>query len=279
MPDLSTAMVSAGAKPLVKIILTFRPGKFKKKAAVAERQVTKLLFDGTAFIGEREFAKLMRRRAEVDAARLKASTSSWRRNGFRHIRITYRYYTSATTLLQRTEEITDKAMRHNGPEGQRASRGAHQPSDTASAQAVPVTSGSITSLTIDNVLLRPGDNLVRIPCPDNVPHVASIVIRMRAQDAEPASGRSGPADADSPAEGGDSLSITISPFSDSESSTTDEDEDQAEEEDSDNDVSIEASIRLTRRTGKERCDDNGEFGPSIEIDVTEADDVPDCENC
>ncbi|KAI0358594.1 hypothetical protein OH77DRAFT_1435147 [Trametes cingulata] len=253
MPDLSTALVSAGAKPLVKIVLTFRPGKVRKQAAAAERQVTRLLFDSTAFIDEDEFAKLMSRRAQVDNARLKAFQSKWRKNGLNHVRITYQYYTSATTLLRKTEEVTDTAMRQNGPEGQRVSGGTGASADASGTHAVPVASGSITSLTIENVLLRPGDNLVRIPCPMNVPQVATLEIRMRAPDSGLAAGCCRPLD-DSPAK-----------------HIVGEGENQAEEDDSEDDISVETSIRLCRRTSKQRRNVQADLEHSIEIDMTEAD--------
>ncbi|KAI0368267.1 hypothetical protein BV20DRAFT_969309 [Pilatotrama ljubarskyi] len=106
MPDVSTALLSASTKPLFKMILKLRPGKLKKLAADAELQVTGLLFEGTAFIDdEAEFAHILLGRAEVDAARLETRASSWKKNGIRYIKITYRYYASATALLRQTKVL------------------------------------------------------------------------------------------------------------------------------------------------------------------------------
>ncbi|KAJ2986093.1 hypothetical protein NUW54_g9906 [Trametes sanguinea] len=178
MPDIPTATIAAGTKPLVKILLKFRPGKMVKKASKAERTVTNLLYNDTVVLPDNEFELLIDEREKVDIARCEAMNSKWFPNTYRHIKITYQYYASANELLRLAYRLTDPAKRLRGQEGQRvaAMRGQIVP---AAAASVPLT-GRLASYIIQDVCLIPGNNIVSIPCPSSVAEMATIEVKLQS---------------------------------------------------------------------------------------------------
>ncbi|KAJ3005215.1 hypothetical protein NUW54_g4445 [Trametes sanguinea] len=247
MPDVPTALIAAGAKPLTKWLLTFRPGKLLEKASSAEREVTNILYSDTVLLPDDDFEQLAQERKKVDL-------------------FTYRYYNSANKLRRLAYHLTDPAKQLHGQEGQRlaAMRGRGLSTAVAEASSVPVR-GRLASYTLKDVRLLPGNNVISIPCPSNVAEMATIEVRLQP------TGRTATADDTA------SISISFTTSSASDGSMSNLEDDSGEPSENMEDVCTGAmTIELSSDKGKARgpgaSSSRAAFDTTIEIDVT---DIPD----
>ncbi|KAI0364339.1 hypothetical protein BV20DRAFT_974612 [Pilatotrama ljubarskyi] len=271
MPDVPTAALAASSKPFFKVVLKYRPAKLVKSAQDAERRVTELMSQCALYAPDYEFAKVQAVRAKVDAARERAKASTWSKDGLRRVRITYKYYSKATYLLELVASVTETAVRQNGPEGQRVSGRAHfrAPTDPGSS------SDGVMSITLNNVILKPGANTIELPVQADTPQMATIQVTMRnVLHSQSMPGPSRSSGEDTRSDDGESISVTITPSAEGGSIDNDGN-DNGESSDDDGDADVQTSIRLSKRMGKQRLDVRGDVEPSasIEIDVTDLENV------
>ncbi|TFK92742.1 hypothetical protein K466DRAFT_650300 [Polyporus arcularius HHB13444] len=171
MPDIATAAAAAGAKPILKLVLKYRPGKLMKDARKAEEEVTNILFERASIIPDHVYKGIKSRRLQCDAARTEAEKASWLKKGIVYVQIVYTYYEAAHVLLRMTKLASEAAARENGPEGMR---------NAVTARASHSTTGALVSYTVDNVALHPGQNTLTLPFTSDVAQLCEVTVRAKA---------------------------------------------------------------------------------------------------
>ncbi|OSD07006.1 hypothetical protein PYCCODRAFT_1431190 [Trametes coccinea BRFM310] len=255
MVDITTSLTAAGVKRLARVVHAFRPRRMIRNARKAECLVTNILYDDAFVLADTEFEDLHRMRQKVDVARIRATHSGWKVNGFQHISITYQYYTSARRLLRLAERYTEPARRRNGPEGQRiAAMNAGNLAMRGSTEGctVPIPA-RVTTYTIKNLRLNPGNNIISIPCPSNLAQNATIRVKLEpAGIAGPGPSHNTTVEHASECSPDDTASISISFSASDGSASTDDNASTYGDGDGDDSYSEDITFSVWTDKGKGR---------------------------